>query len=434
MPALAVEPQQTSRGVLARLSVMMLLQYATFGSWWATFGLILITNHLGAAVGTAFTLAAVGAMVSPLFTGALADRYFSSERVLSALHLAGGVVMLFMGSVVSSQNAPAVLGVLLVYMLLFMPTGSLTSSITFSHLPAESTLFPVIRAFGTGGWILMGLAIGQSGLSASTTAFRVAAVMSFVLAIYALTLPKTPAPQRGATFRWGDVVGSGAFHLFRNRSFTILVACVLLVSVPISIYNAYGAAYLQVAGVPNVASVMTIGQGAEFVFLLLVPLALRRFSIKTVLTVGVVTWIVRAVLFLMMTNGNVPLAAIIVGLHGVTNDFFLQMTFIYANEVVRREARAQAQSLMMFLAFGVGNFIGSFIAGTFYNAFVGDATSVGAWAPMWYLTMGLSAVATILIVFFFHAPKTLGAAAQTDGAAALVDGAPAVAPDGAVGR
>ncbi|MCI0143902.1 MFS transporter [Arthrobacter bambusae] len=402
---LAEEPPRTRKNVLARLSVMMLLQYATFGAWWATFGLVLITNNLGATIGTAFTLAAVAAMVSPLFTGAIADRYFSSQKVLGVLHIGGGLVMLVLGPLVLAQNAVGVLVAILVYMLIFMPTGSLTSSIVFAHLPAHSTIFPFIRAFGTAGWIIVGLFVGQSGLSASTTIFTIAGVMSFVTAIYCFTLPKTAPPQRGAKFAWGDVVGAGAFHLFRNRSFVILTVSILLVSVPISIYNAFGAAYLGVAGVPNVASVMTIGQAAELAFLVLVPLVLRRFSIKSVLLAGLLAWVLRAGLFLMMTDGNLSLAIVIVALHGVTNDFFLMVTFIYANEVARENARHQVQALMLFIAFGVGNFVGAWVAGEFYNSLVAGAVSVAGWAPMWYLTMALTGFAAVLMVLFFRSPE-----------------------------
>lgn len=391
-----------SRPTFARLSAMMLLQYMTYGSWWATVGLVLVSNGLGSIVGLAFSLAAIAAIISPLITGAIADRFFSSQKVLALLHAVGGCILLALTPIIDAGNAGILLVALFVYMLFFQPTIAMTNNIAFTHIPEKSNSFAYIRAFGTGGWIVMGLVIGQSGLSASTSIFLIAAVMSFILAAYSLTLPKTPAPARGAAFAWGDVVGAGAFHLFRNRSFIILVVAVLLTCVPISIYNSYGSTYLDAAGVPNVASFMTIGQASEVLCLLLVPLILRRFSIKWVLFVGLVAWVVRAALLLSMTEGNVPLAILVIALHGVCNDFFLMTAFMYVDDVTRIEARAQAQSLFVFLSLGVGNAIGAFVAGELYNTFVGTSTELSAWNPMWYLTAVLTGVAALMFLLFFR--------------------------------
>lgn len=418
------QPNSVQRGPFVRLSVMMLLQYMTYGSWWATIGLVLSSHGLGSIVGLAFSLAAIAAVISPMITGAVADRFFQSQKVLAALHAVGGVILLSLAPIVGAGNGALLLAALFVYMLFFQPTAGMTNSIVFAHLPEKSNAFAYIRAFGTGGWIVMGLVIGQSGLSASTTIFWIAAGMSFVLAAYSLTLPKTPPPARGSKFAFGDVIGVGAFHLFRNRSFVVLVACILLVSVPISIYNSYGSTYLDTAGVPNVASIMTIGQGAELVCLLIVPLFLRRFSIKWVLLAGLVAWIVRAAGLLTMTGGNLPLAIGIIALHGICNDFFMMTASMYMDHITRPQARAQAQSLYVFLSLGIGNAIGAYIAGVMYNTFViGDPDSVSAWNPLWYLTGLLTGIAALVFALGFRRPERESDATVADAAGSLIDGA-----------
>jgi nucleoside transporter len=399
-----VPEQRLRKGIFARLSVMMLLEYMTYGSWWATVGLVLSSRGMGAIVGITFSFAAIAALISPMFAGAIADRFVASEKLMAILHGVGGVILLAITPIINAGNGMLVVAVVFVYMLFFQPTSSLVNSITFANTPRKSNAYSYIRAFGTLGWIIMGLFIGQLGLSDSPSIFLIGAVMSFILAAYCLTLPKTPPAQTGARFKLGDLVGSGAFPLFRSRSFAILVVCMLLVSVPISIYNAYGSTYLQAAGVPNVASVMTIGQAAEIVCLVLVPLVLRRFTIKVVLGAGLICWVIRAVLFLSMTEGNLWLAIAVVALHGVCNDFFVMAAFIYVDQVARKQIRAQAQALMLFVSLGLGNTIGSLVAGEFYNAFVGDSTEIGDWAPLWYLTLGLTALAGVLFFTFFRAP------------------------------
>ncbi len=284
---------------------------------------------MGSVVGVAYSLAAVGAMISPLFTGAIADRFFSSQKVLAVLHVASGLILFAVTPLVSRGNSALFLAAIFIYMLFFQPTLTMTNNIAFTHIPEKSNAFAHIRAFGTAGWIIIGLFIGQSGLSASTAIFTIAAIMSLVLAVYSLTLPNTPPPARGNRFQRGDVVGAGAFSLFRQRSFTALVVCLLLAAVPISIYNSYGSTYLNVVGVPNVASFMTIGQATEIVFLALLPAVLKRFSMKTVLVSGLIAWVIRAVVLLVMTGGNVSLAIVVVALHGICSDFFIMASFMY---------------------------------------------------------------------------------------------------------
>lgn len=402
-----LDPQPRSAKVTFwRLSGMMLLQYATYGSWWATIGLVLNSNGMGSIVGVAFSLAAVAAIVSPMLVGAVADRFFASQKVLSVLHVLGGLVLLAIAPTVEAGNAGLLLGALFVYMLFFQPTIALSNNIAFTHLPQDSNAFAYVRVFGTGGWIAIGLFVGQSGLSASTAIFFIAATMSFALALYSLTLPKTPPPAHGSRFKAGDLVGAGAFHLFRNRSFTVLVVCVLLTCVPISIYNAFGSTYLDIVGVPNVASFMTIGQGSEVVFMLLLPLVLKRFTWKWVIVGGVIAWVVRVLALLMMTEGNLGLAIFIIALHGVCTDFFLSAGFMYVDSVTRLEARAQAQALFLLVALGVGNAIGAFIAGEMFNTFVSTSTEVSAWNPLWYVSAILTGISALALLILFRSKQT----------------------------
>lgn len=388
--------------LFGRLSLMMLLQFMTYGAWWATLGLVLTTYGMASIVGVAYSLAAVGAMLSPLLTGAIADRFFSSQRVLAVLAAVSGLLLLALPPLIESENTGLLLAAIFVYMLFFQPTISLTSNIAFAQIPSQSNSFAYIRAFGTGGWIVVGLVIGQTGLSASTAIFYIAAAISLVLAIYALTLPNTPPPAKGTTFEWGDVIGVGAFRLFRQRSFVVLVICLLLAAIPISIYNSYGSTYLDVVGIPNVASFMTIGQATEVLALLLIPLVLRRFTMKTVLTTGLVAWVIRSVALIMMTGGDIPLAVVVVALHGICSDFLTLAAFMFVDSIARAQMRAQAQALVFFISFGLGNAIGSLVAGELFNSFVGTSTDVGAWQPLWYIVGGLTAVAALIMAIFFN--------------------------------
>src|SRR4051812_41097458 len=87
--------------VRTRLSVMMFLQYFVWGGWFVTLSTYLSSardlagNRMfsDAFIGDAFGTAAIGAMIAPFFVGMIADRFFSTERILFVLHIAGGIIL-----------------------------------------------------------------------------------------------------------------------------------------------------------------------------------------------------------------------------------------------------------------------------------------------------------------------------------------------------
>jgi nucleoside transporter len=397
----------TRRSLFPRLSAMMLLEYLVFGSWYATAGLVLVSYGMGGIIGVMYSLGAVAAIVSPLFLGALADRYLPSQRVLAIAHLVGGVVMLFIPLTISAKNSGLFLLLVFVYMLFFQPTVAITNNIGFHHLGTNSRIFPYIRVFGTIGWIVAGLAVGQTGLSASTGLFFVTAAASIVLGVYSFTLPGTPAPQRGTKFRIGDVVGAQAFTLFRRRNFIVFAICGLLTSIPISMYNGYASTFLSVVGIKDVASVLTIGQMSEIVFIALIPVLLKRLGMKWMLIAGMAMWTVRYLLFVAATGSWSGWAVVAVALHGICNDFFLINGFMYVERIVSPAFKAQAQSLFVLITQGVGTVLGSLIGGWIYNGTVATAAPAAAlssWIALWIIPAVIAAAASVGFIALFH-PK-----------------------------
>ena len=97
--------------VRTRLSVMMFLQYFVWGAWCVTLGTYLSTAKDAAGnrlfsdsfVGGAYGTAAIAAMIAPFFVGMIADRFFSTERLLFVLHIAE--LSFCIGSLESSLRA-----------------------------------------------------------------------------------------------------------------------------------------------------------------------------------------------------------------------------------------------------------------------------------------------------------------------------------------
>ncbi|MGW2291541.1 MFS transporter [Streptomyces phaeochromogenes] len=389
-----------------QLVVMMLLEFVVFGSWFATFGLVLATNGLASVIGTAYTLAAVAAIVSPMLLGAIGDRFLPSQKGLGIAHLAGGAVMLMLPAVVNAANGTLVLGLIFVYMLFFQPTLGLANAIAFRHLgTADKRRFPYVRVFGTVGWVVAGSGVGWLGLSASVGVFYVTAMASFALGLYAFTLPATPPPAKGVRFSVGDLVGAKAFRLLRHRNFAVLMGCAVLTSISLGVYNTYASTYLGALGIGNVAGVLSLGQASEVVFIVTIPFALKRFGMKWAIFAGMCMWALRFFLFIEAANSGNWLAITAIVLQGICNDFFLVLAAMYIGQVAPVELAAQAQGMLILVVSGIGAFIGSFVSGEIYNATVGADGGPGDWTAVWSLPIATAALAALLWGILFRQPR-----------------------------
>ena len=410
--------------IRTKLSTMMFLQFFIWGAWYTTVGNYMPAHGMAALGYLPFTVNPVAAIVAPFFLGLVADRYFSTEKVLGALHILGGVIMLL----VPRTSAGLFIFLLLLYNLCYMPTLGLANSLAFHNIRNQEKDFPFIRVFGTIGWIVAGLFVGfvlskfTNGVMPDKTSLPLytTAIASLILGVFSFSLPHTPPPAAGQPVSIRSIVGIDALRELGSPPFYVFIVSSLLICIPLAAYYAYAPVFAKIGVydvgtqnlvtklLPNPSSLMTLGQMSETGFMLLMPLMFARLGVKKMLLVGMGAWVLRYVLFAIAAPSAV-FWLIVTGilLHGVCYDFFFVTGQIYVDKKSSPAVRGQAQGFLVLVTYGVGMLIGSLIAGKVYNGFLGAASALtlDQWAKFWPLPAGFAAVVMVVFAVFFR-PQT----------------------------
>ena len=385
------------------LSGMMFLEFFIWGSWYVTMGTYLATvlHADGLQIGTAYSALAIATIISPFFVGMVADRFFSAQKLLGVLHLAGAAILFY---IIKVQDASQFYWIILLYSLLYAPTLALSNSVAFGQMKDATKSFAGIRVFGTIGWIVAGLMIDKVfHITPEEMAFtfKMAAVASLVLGVISFILPNTPPKAKGQKATIGQILGSDAFVLFKDRSFNVFFISSILICIPLSFYYSETNQFLIEAGMKNATSNMTLGQISEGVFILLIPLFFRKLGVKWMIAIGMIAWILR---FLCFGYGDADgylwmlFAGII--LHGVCFDFFFVTGQIYTNSKAGESIKSSAQGMITMATYGIGMWIGTKLSG-YVAKYYTNEQNVHNWKAIWMVPAVISFAVLILFTLFF---------------------------------
>lgn len=141
-----------------RLMVMMYLQFFIWGSWYATGGNYMKSHGMTDLIYLAYLASPIGSIVSPFFMGMVADRYFPTQKVLGVMHFLSAIFV-FAAPLLGESSPSLFLVMLLLHMLCYMPTVGLATATAFHLLEKKDQEFPLVRVFGTIGWISAGFVV-----------------------------------------------------------------------------------------------------------------------------------------------------------------------------------------------------------------------------------------------------------------------------------
>ena len=403
-----------------RLNVMMFMEFFTWGGWFVTMGSFLALNlhATGEQSGLAYSTQAWGAIIAPFVVGLVADRYFNAERLLGVIHIVCGVLMLMLAQ---ARDFSHFYPYLLAYMILYMPTLALVNAVSFRQMEVPARDFPKVRVWGTIGWIVAGLVIsyvfawdGAAALAGGAlhNTFTMCAVSSFLLGAYSFTLPHTP-PLGAARGRrsLGSLLGFDALEMLRERNFAIFFVASILICVPLAFYYQDANQFLTEIHVAHAAGKQTLGQASEFFFMLLLPVFLKRYGMKTTLLIGMVAWACRYALFSLGDASQLEWLLLVgLALHGPCYDFFFVSGQIYTDTRAGPQRQAAAQGLITLATYGVGMLIGFSAAGVITDRY--SAAGGHDWVTVWIYPAVFALVVAALFVLSFRNERIAHAVVQ----------------------
>ena len=403
-----------------RLGAMMFLQYALWGAWLPVTARYLSASvaegglgFTGSQIGMTLGLAgSIGAVMAPFIAGQIADRYFSTERILAFLVTAGGVVK-WITSYQTEYSAWLVLSI--IYSVLYMPTLALSNSITFSHIDDQENDFPKIRIWGTLGWIVASWVFPMIWLQTNLNfqwmppfivgaevpnvtsrladALKFSGLISITYGVFCFLLPHTP-PKKDAIEK---LAFKKAFELFRFSSFTILVIASLAVSVIHQIYFLQTGPFLSHIGIldSQIGPAMTIGQFAEILTMAYLGFFLKRLGFKKVITIGVAAYFMRYAVF---GTESFPVWVMVISqaFHGFCYAFFFAAAYIYVDKLADEDVRHSAQTVFGIIILGGGPVIGGWLSGYLQNMYTVE--NIFNYSKFWYT---VSAIGLATTVFFY---------------------------------
>lgn len=361
-----------------RLTVMSFLQFFVWGAW-----LITIANYWfgtkqwdGTQFGAIFATMGFASLVMPTLTGIIADKWVNAEVLYGILHILYAGVLFYLPQVDSPNDF---FWVMLLAMCFYMPTISLSNSISYTTL--KSSLldvikdFPPIRVWGTVGFIVAMWTTNLSGNKATAYQFYIAGTAALALGIYAFTLPKCP-PQKliDEQKSFAQTLGLAAFKLFADYKMALFFLFSMFLGAALQLTNAYGdvfldefklfPAYADSFVIQYSTIIMSISQVSETLFILAIPFFLKQFGIKKVIVIAMLAWVLRFGFFAFGDPaGNLWMIVMSCIVYGMAFDFFNISGSLFVETATTPKTRSSAQGMFMMMTNGFGAVFGSLASG-----------------------------------------------------------------------
>lgn len=405
-------------GIKLRLIVMNYLQFFIWGSWLTSLGVYLSNNlHFeGGQIASIFSTMGIAAIIMPPLIGIIADRWINVERLLAGCHITGGIILFVLASI---TNFSSFFWVILLYNMMFMPTLSLANSLAYNSLKLKNldvvTDFPPIRIWGTIGFISAMWLIDLFGWTSTYNQLYLAAIVSIIYGLYALTLPKYAPLNTLGKVSFKSFIGLDALYLFKNYRMASFFVFSMLIGAALQITNTFGQPFLSdfasnplyhdSFAIKHPGILTSLSQISEALFILAIPFFLKRFGIKIVMLMSIGAWVLRFGLFGIGNPGDGFIFLILsMIVYGMAFDFFNVSGSLFIEEETKPEIRASAQGIFVFMTNGLGTIIGTKGSGWIIDYFT-LANGTKDWQSIWFTFAAYALILAVLFSIFFRMDK-----------------------------
>ncbi|MBS1527544.1 MAG: nucleoside permease [Bacteroidetes bacterium] len=400
-----------------RLTLMNFMQYFVWGSWLLTIGAYWFQNKhwSGAEFGAIFSTMGISAIFMPALTGIIVDKWINAEKLYGIMHIMGGLSLITLPMI---NNPIAFFWVMLLNMVFYMPTISLSITVAYSALKKENIdvvkEYPPIRTWGTVGFIVALWVVSLTHNEISPNQFYIASAVAILLGLYAFTLPKCPPLMKTSDKKSiVDLLGLKAFTLFKTPRFAIFFAFSMLLGAALQLTNAYGDTFLHdfenvpqykdLVTVKYPAIIMSISQVSETLFILAIPFFLRKFGIKYVMLFSMLAWVLRFGLFALGDpDGGLWMIVLSCIVYGMAFDFFNISGSLFVETQTTPEIRGSAQGVFMMMVNGFGALFGSFTSGVIIDKFFTLPDHSKNWHGIWLCFASYALVIACIFPFVFR--------------------------------
>ncbi len=410
-----------------RLSLMMFLQFAAMGAYQISIGIYLASIGYGSRIAWFYAAQGIAAIFMPALVGRIADRYVPAQKLFGMCHILSAVffvIMAFAGGAVR----PSFMAIFIPYVvgvLIFVPTISLSNSICFILLAGNGAdvgkSFPMIRIWGTIGFIVSMLAVNFMNIESSADQFLLRAAIGLLLGVYAFLLQcDIHSPKETAAYEssWTD-----SFRSMHGKGLTSFFILTMLFGVCLHMSNGFTGPYLDCfetmpqyegsAIVGNSMMVMSVSQVCEALCTLIMPFMLRRMEVKHILMISALAWCAR---YLLLSFGNPADGAWMIGLamvmYGIAFDMFNISVSIHIDSSVHPCQRAFAQGLLVVMTNGLGASIGMLGVQKIVNIYTWPQQygqrfyTFGDWQTVWLIFAVFAFVLFLLVLLLMKNKKT----------------------------
>ncbi len=404
-----------------RLTVLSFLQFFVWGAWLITIATYYFSNDIGrienagTKFGAIFSTLAISSLFMPAITGIIADKWINVEKLYGILHILYGLSLCYITQV---HDADTLYYVVFLAMIFYMPTISLSNSLSYTLLHREGydvvKVFPPIRVWGTVGFIVAMWITNLTGSKANTNQFLIAGVIAVLLGIYSFTLPKCP-PQKSISkdTTLVEQLGLNAFKLFKDYRTALFFIFSMFLGAALQLTNMYGDTFLDdfknnpLYGpdsfvVKYSTIIMSISQISETLFILTIPFFLKKFGIKNVMLISMLAWVLRFGLFAYGDPaGGLWMIILSCIVYGMAFDFFNISGSLFVETTTSPSIRSSAQGLFMMMTNGVGAFLGSRVSGFVIDDYFTLGNGQKDWHGIWLSFAGYALVVAILFAIMF---------------------------------